>query len=202
MSRKGQVSLEFLFVFTIMIVLLAYSINNVTFREGSASVENLKIQVALEEKNLANAISNTISQVYAQGPGSKATSYIHVNYLKDPQMLEKATGVKSPRVFITYRNGTFITITGTGSAVVLAGPNKNTFWSESMYRKILSSNSSIWSPSGSVNMDSTTAYGLEINPNDLPPTLRIVVEWNPDVPDSWEFNSTAGEIRININPGG
>ncbi|WP_010476988.1 class III signal peptide-containing protein [Thermococcus zilligii] len=202
MGRKGQVSLEFLFVFAIMVLLLAYSINNVTFKEGSTSVENLRIQVALEEKSLANAISNTINQVYAQGPGAKATGYVRVNYLRDPQMLEKATGVKSPKVFITYENGPLITITGTGSTVVLAGPDKNAFWSESMYKKILSSSSSIWSPKGSVKVDSKTAYGLEINPSDLPPTLRIVVEWNPDAPEGWKFNSTTEEIRINIKPGG
>jgi uncharacterized protein (UPF0333 family) len=208
MGRRGQVSLEFLFVFAIMLILLVYSVQNTTFSRGSSSVETLKIQVALESKNVANVISTTISQVYSQGPGAKATSYIHLNYLRDPGMLEKATEVKNPEIFITYGNyggkgnGTYISVVGTGYQIYLTGPNKNTFWSRSLYQKILYDKPNAWSPSSSITVNSTTVYGLKIDPLELPAVLKVVVEWNPDRPDLWVFNSTSGELRININPGG
>ncbi len=207
--RKGQVSLEFMFVFAIIAVLLVYSVNNTTFKQGSASVDTLKVEIALEEKNLANAISNTIDQVYSQGPGSKATSYVHLVYLRNGDYLKKAWRVSDPKIFITYGpydsigNGTYITVlNGTGSTnIFLQGDNKNTFWSRSMYQAVLL-DKLVWSPEGSVNVDSTTIYGLEVGPNDLPSSLRIVVEWNPDNPNNWTYDSSKGELRININPGG
>ena len=61
-TGRAQISLEFLFIFGLLTILLLYSVRNVSFSEGSPSVENLRIQIALEEKGLANAISNTISQ--------------------------------------------------------------------------------------------------------------------------------------------
>jgi len=195
-------------IFGMMLILLLYSVNNITFREGSTSTETLRIQISLEEKNLANAISNTISQVYAQGPGAKSTTYVRLTYLRDPEMLRKGLGVENATLFITYGNyssdgnGTYVTVTGTNVTAVLSGGDKNVFWSRSMYQKILYTNSSIWSPSGSFAFGSTTVYGLEVDPDSLPATLTVVVEWNPDNPDSWLFNSTTGELRININPGG
>lgn len=206
--KRGQVSLEFMLIFGMMLILLLYSVNNITFREGSTSTETLRIQISLEEKNLANAISNTISQVYAQGPGAKSTTYVRLTYLRDPEMLRKGLGVENATLFITYGNyssdgnGTYVTVTGTNVTAVLSGGDKNVFWSRSMYQKILYTNSSIWSPSGSFAFGSTTVYGLEVDPDSLPATLTVVVEWNPDNPDSWLFNSTTGELRININPGG
>lgn len=207
-AKRGQVSLEFMLIFGIMLILLLYSVNNVTFREGSTSTETLRIQVSLEEKNLANAISNTISQVYAQGPGAKSTTYVRLTYLRDAGLLEKALNLESPRIFITYGNysndgnGTYVTVTGTGFNIVLSGGDKNIFWSRAMYQAVLYDNSSIWSPIGDITIGADTIYGLEIDPNDLPVTLKIVVEWNPDNPNSWTFDSTKGELRININPGG
>ncbi len=206
--KRGQVSLEFMLIFGMMLILLLYSVNNITFREGSTSTETLRIQISLEEKNLANAISNTISQVYAQGPGAKSTTYVRLTYLRDPEMLRKGLGVENATLFITYGNyssdgnGTYVTVTGTNVTAVLSGGDKNVFWSRSMYQKILYTNSSIWSPSGGFAFGSTTVYGLEVDPDSLPATLTVVVEWNPDNPDSWLFNSTTGELRININPGG
>ena len=206
--KRGQVSLEFMLIFGMMLILLLYSVNNITFREGSTSTETLRIQISLEEKNLANAISNSISQVYAQGPGAKSTTYVRLTYLRDPEMLRKGLGVENATLFITYGNyssdgnGTYVTVTGTNVTAVLSGGDKNVFWSRSMYQKILYTNSSIWSPSGSFAFGSTTVYGLEVDPDSLPATLTVVVEWNPDNPDSWLFNSTTGELRININPGG
>lgn len=208
--KKGQVSLEFLLVFGVMLVLLLYSVRNVTFNESSPSTETLRIQVSLEEKNLANAISTTISQVYSQGPGAKATSYVKLTYLRDSQMITKALKVVDPKIFITYGNytdegnGTYVTVTGTGAVPVLEGGNKNVFWSRAMYQAVLYSNQSVWSPRGSITLGSTTAYGIEVSPEELPPTLKIVVEWNPGSPEreSWNFDPDKGELRININPGG
>lgn len=213
MGKKGQISLEFLFVFAILLILLAYSVRNTTFQSGSQSVETLKVQVALEEKELANSISGAISQAYSQGPGSKTTVYVKLVYLRKRYYLEKVWNVKDPTIFITYGphfqdgNGTYVTVlNGTGTTnIVLTGGEKNTFWTRSLYQKDLLSNSTAWGgSSASVNLGSgaTTVYGLRIIPADIPPLLKIVVEWNPDVPDTWEFNATEGEIRININPGG
>jgi len=207
-KKRGQVSLEFMLVFGMMLILLLYSVNNITFREGSTSTETLRIQISLEEKNLANAISNTVSQVYAQGPGAKSTTYVRLTYLRDPEMLRKGLNLNNASVFITYGNystegnGTYITVTGTNVTAVLSGGNKNVFWSRAMYQAILYTNSSVWSPSGSVTFGSSTVYGLNLDPATLPATLEIVVEWNPDNPNSWMFNSTTGELHININPGG
>lgn len=213
MGKKGQVSLEFLFVFAILLILLAYSVRNTTFQLGSQSVETLKVQVALEEKELANSISGAISQAYSQGPGSKTTVYVKLVYLRKGYYLEKAWNVNDPLIFITYGshfldgNGTYVTVlNGTGTTnLVLTGGEKNTFWTRSLYQKDLLSNSTVWGGS-SASVDfgtgATTVYGLKIVSTDLPPLLKIVAEWNPDVPDRWEFNATTGEIRININPGG
>ncbi|ASJ05744.1 hypothetical protein A3L01_00180 [Thermococcus barossii] len=208
MKKRGQVSLEFMLIFGMMLILLLYSVNNITFREGSTSTETLRIQISLEEKNLANAISNTISQVYAQGPGAKSTTYVRLTYLRDPEMLRKGLNINNASLFITYGNystegnGTYITVTGTNVTAVLTGGDKNVFWSRGMYQAVLYTNSSVWAPSGSLTFGSSTVYGLSIDPATLPATLEIVVEWNPDNPNSWAFDSTTGELHININPGG
>ena len=215
-SKRGQVTLEFLFIFGLLTVLLLYSINATTFRQGSPSVENLRMQVAVEEKGLANAISNTINQVYAQGPGSKATAYVRLVYLRNGDYLEKAWGVSNPKIFVTYgtlsgassANGTYvIVVNGSGTTnAVLSGGNKNVFLSPSMFQKDFVSNTSVWNPSQSVALNigggSFHYRGLIIGPTSLPSSLRIVVEWNPDNPDSWTYDSAKGELRININPGG
>lgn len=219
MKRRGQISLEFMLVFGILMVLMLYSVNNVTFAPGSTSIENLRIQISLEEKNLANSISNAISQVYAQGPGSKTTAYVRLVYLRNPEYMERTFNVVSPRILITYGpfgnigNGTFVTVVnGTGSTyVTLSGGDKTMFWSRSLYDANLISNSSVWRIDGStsgtqasLNMEGTpaTVYGILLTPgNSLPAEIKIVVEWNPNLPDSWNYNTTSGEIRINISPG-
>jgi len=210
-KRRGQVSLEFMLVLSIMLIMLLYSIKNVSFDESSPSSETLAVQIALEEKNLADAISGTISQVYAQGPGSKATAYARLVYLRNPKYLEKGLNVVSPRIFITYGpylsegNGTYVAVVnGTGtSQLIRSGENKNAFWSRAMYQEDLSVNPSVWSSGVTLTWadDGTTAHGLNLDPSTLPPELRIVVEWNPNRGDSWLYNATAGELRININPG-
>ncbi|WP_456367036.1 class III signal peptide-containing protein [Thermococcus sp.] len=209
--RRGQSSLEFMFVFGIMLILLVYSFNNTTFRQGSPSQGTLSMQIALEEKNLASSISNAIDQAYAQGPGSKSTLRVRLTYLRQPYYLEKGLGVTDPRIFITYgpyndANGTYVTvINGTGvTNAVLSGGGKTVFWAESFYQKDLLGNSSVWGASATLNINGTayTLYGLVLPPKGLPPVLTVVVEWNPDLPDRWLFNQSSGEIRININPGG
>ncbi|BAD85856.1 hypothetical membrane protein, conserved, containing DUF361 domain [Thermococcus kodakarensis KOD1] len=218
--RRGQISLEFIIIFGLFTILLLYSIRNTSFSEGTPSVETLKIQTALEEKNLANTISNTISQVYAQGPGSKATSYVKLVYLRNPSYLERAWSVTDPGIFITYGPygsdyGVYITIinrTGTTNAA-LSGDNKSVFWSRSLYAVNLLGNSTVWNStfgnSTQIKLDgsstSTTVYGLVIPPETLPSYLKIVVEWtpgwNPHQDEMWTYNETAGEIHIYINPG-
>ncbi|NJE62029.1 class III signal peptide-containing protein [Thermococcus sp. 21S7] len=211
---KGQISLEFLLIFGLLTILLLYSIRNTSFSEGSPSVENLRIQIALEEKSLANAISNTISQVYAQGPGSKATTYVALTYLRNPSYLEKGLDVTDPQIFITYGplggrgDGTYVgIINGTGTAILYTeGDDKNVVWSMGIYSRDLSTNTSVWGvPSEAKIVIGGVPFvfkGLSISPDQLNSTLKIVVEWNPDRGDSWFYNTTAKELRININPGG
>jgi len=209
LRRRGQISLEFMLVFSIMLIMLLYSVKNVGFDSSSPSSSTLAIQIALEEKSVANAISNTISQVYAQGPGSKATTYVTLTYLRNPSYLKKGLGIADPQIFITYGpfnglgNGTYMGIISERTAAVYThGTDKNVVWSSGMYQKVLYSNSSVWSPKKAVTMESLTVYGLVISPTHLNSTLKIVVEWNPDKGDSWNYNATVGELRININPGG
>lgn len=224
-GKRGQVSLEFMMVFGIMLILLLYSVRNVTFSEGSPSKENLRIQVNLEEKNLANSISNTLSQVYAQGPGAKSTASVKLTFLRDAKMLSKALGVNDPVIVITYGfnpehildlskkgNGTYVTVLPGNSDYTgtFTGGDKTVFWSESPYQKVLCNVSGTWDPLDGRDIDgvnpcrpgSPKMYGLRIKPTELPPVLKIVVTWDPDKPDSWKFNSTEGTLRININPGG
>ena len=212
-------------VFAIMLILLLYSVQNVTFKEGSASAESMALQINLEEKNLANAISNAISQVYSQGPGAKTTAYVKLTYLRDTKTIEKTLQITDPIVFITYGpnpdylvdptktgNGTYVLIAPNGSTFNASfyGGNKNVFWSGSLYSKQLCNVSSAWPAGSDITITSSTSnpfgsstvYGLLIPPSSLPATMTIVVEWNPAKPDSWYFNSTSGELRININPGG
>ena len=213
MGKKGQISLEFLFIFAILLILLAYSVKNTTFQQGSQSIETLRVQIALEEKELANTISGAISQAYSQGPGSKTTVYVKLVYLRKPYYLEKVWGVADPMIFVTYGqhlndgNGTYVMIlNGTGTTkVILTGGNKNTFWTRALYQRDLLGNSTVWGgSSASVDFGTgvTTVYGLRLDPSTIPQVLKVVVEWNPDLPNSWVFNSTAGELMININPGG
>ncbi len=204
-GRRGQVSLEFMLVFAILVVMLVYSINNISFSNNSASQQTLIIQISLEEKNFANIISNTISQVYAQGPGSKATAYVKLTYLKDAGMLRKAYGLNSPYIFVTYDRGVNITVINSTTPVLnFNGPDKNVFWSPSLYPAVLYNNSNIWDATfgSSILINGTTVYGLRIPPSDLNSTMRVIVEWNPDSGEIWSFNSTVGYLYININPGG
>ena len=220
-ARRGQITLEFLFIFGLLTILMLYSVRNTSFTEGYPSVENLKIQVALEEKSLANAISNTISQVYAQGPGSKATTYVKLTYLRNRAYLQKASGLNDPVVFITYGpsdngNGTYVGLIEKDANTVLyaQGENKNVVWSGGLFNRDLSTETActsggtvvmVWNPSAKVTIDvgvPRVFNGMSIDPGDLNPTIKIVVEWNPEECNAWFYNTTAKELRININPGG
>ena len=200
--KKGQISLEFLFIFVLFMALLTFSIRNITFSSEQSS-DMLRIQVSEEAKLFANTISNGISQVYAQGPGAKTTEYFTFRYLNDEYFLIKAFGMDgTPQILMGYENGTYVAVLDSANLSINLNETdtekKNYFWSQSLYAKDLSGNSSIYSPSGVID----NYAGIYINARDLPSTLKIVVEWNPDRNETWVFNSTSGELRININPGG
>ncbi|NJE05780.1 class III signal peptide-containing protein [Thermococcus sp. M36] len=200
--RRGQISLEFMLVFGILLILMVYSVNNITFQSGSPSTENLRIQVSLEEKALANAISGTVSQVYAQGAGAKATSYVKLTFLRNPQYLSSGLGITGPQIFISYANGTYVTVTGNGYVPIMKGGNKTVFWSRALYSKTLYNDSQVWSPSGSITVNTTTMYGIVIDPTTIPAVLKVVVMWDPASTDSWVYDPNLGELKITINPGG
>jgi uncharacterized protein (UPF0333 family) len=179
-ARRGQVSLEFMLVFGVMLVLMLYSVNSITFQHGSTSTDTLSMQVLLEEKNLANAIAGTIAQVYAQGPGAKSTTYVKVTYLAEPDYLQKTFGTTTVKIGSVSNS----IVVGTGDKLYLGGENKNAVSTEIPYQmksKMLS-----------------FPNGLLLK------SVRIVVEWNPDKEEDWDANVVNGylEIRININPGG
>lgn len=201
--EKAQISLEFALIFGIMLILLAYSINNITFTQNSQAAGALRVQISLEAKNLANSISNTISQVYAQGPGSKATTYVTLRYLNDANYLEKAFNLSgSPQLFITYLNGAYVGIVDSANSILeTSGVSKNAFWAQSLYKADLTLNGT-FVPSGSVICNGTTLNGVLINNLDqMPSNIVIVVEWIPGNGNTWTFNLTNGELRINIDPG-
>jgi len=163
----------------------------------------LRIQVSEEAKLFANTVSNAISQVYAQGPGAKTTEYFTFRYLNDDYFLTKAFDMEgTPKILVGYKSGPYVAILDDADPSIspqeTETEKKNYFWSRSLYAKDLSSDSSIYFPSGSVS-----GYaGVYIEAKALPTTLKIVVEWNPDRNESWIFDSASGELRININPGG
>ncbi|AEC52829.1 hypothetical protein PNA2_1915 [Pyrococcus sp. NA2] len=197
--RKGQVSVEFLFIITIFMIMLLYSINNVTFNRGP-SVDLLATQINIEEKALANAISNTISQVYAQGPGAKATTYISLTYLRDETYIKRAFKFENPIIIIFYRNGTYVALIDEDNATLKTrGSNKNTFWSYSLYARDLLTNYTVFRNNNLlVNLDGVSMQiaCLRLRPSEIPKRLKIVVEWNPDLEDSWIYSS--GELKIVI----
>lgn len=200
--KKGQISLEFLFIFILFLVLLTFSIRNITFSSEN-SADMLRIQVSEEAKLFANTVSNAISQVYAQGPGAKTTEYFTFRYLNDNYFLTKAFDMDgTPQILIGYKNGTYVAILDNANQTINVNETetkkKNYFWSRSLYARDLSNNTSIYYPNNTI----ANHAGIFVNATDLPFTLKIVVEWNPDRNESWIFNSTAQELRINLNVGG
>lgn len=232
--KKGQISLEFLFIFVLFMVLLTFSIRNITFSSEQSS-DMLRIQVSEEAKLFANTISNAVSQVYAQGPGAKATEYFTFKYLGDKYFLQKAFGMDGdPYLVVGYKNGTYLMILELNNTLnftkyetstnVLSGKvskqdesettKKNFFFAPSLYHKDLSNltvygdaivsiqyNGTLYSPS-ILTLNLTPYNGVLLFPEVTPTTLKIVVEWNPDKNESWVFNATSGELKINLNLGG
>ena len=66
-----------MFIFSIILMMLAYSLSNVTFTQESQAVELLRVDASFEARSFANSISNSISQDYAQGSGSKQQPMSH-----------------------------------------------------------------------------------------------------------------------------
>ncbi|KUK18108.1 MAG: Uncharacterized protein XD54_0615 [Thermococcus sibiricus] len=200
--KKGQISLEFIFIFVLFIILLTFSIRNITFSSEHSS-DMLRIQISEEAKLFANTVSNAISQVYAQGPGAKTTEYFTFKYLNDEYFLTRAFDMDgTPQILIGYKNGTYVAILDNVNQTINVNETetkkKNYFWSQSLYARDLSDNSSIYYPNNTI----ANYAGMFVNATDLPSTLKIVVEWNPDRNESWIINSTAQELRINLNVGG
>lgn len=180
LARRGQISLEFMLVFGIMLILMLYSVNNVTFRNGSTATETLGVQILLEGKNLANSIAGSVAQVYSQGPGSKVTTYTSVTYLAEPEYLKKA--FNSTKVNIGLSNDEVRVWVGT--QMITQGADKNTATTSAPY---------------------TPSSVVLSFPQGLPAkNVKIVVEWNPDRAEgmSSKVSNDYLEIDININPGG
>ena len=200
--KKGQISLEFIFIFVLFMILLTFSIRNITFSSEHSS-DMLRIQVSEEAKLFANTVSNAISQVYAQGPGAKTTEYFTFRYLNDNYFLTRAFDMDgTPQILIGYKNGTYVAILDNANQTINVNETKtkkkNYLWSQSLYAGDLSDNTSIYYPNNTI----ANHAGIFVNATDLPSTLKIVVEWNPDRNENWIFNSTAQELRINLNVGG
>ena len=200
LKRRGQISLEFMLVFAIMLIMLLYSVRNVTFSSDSPSNGVLALQIALEEKNIANTIASAIDQVYAQGPGSKVTVYAHFVLLRNSRYISRAFNVSSPEVqilllgtsdslFPSTSGGSVVAVAVVGSGnttPILSGSNRTGVWVKTYFPYSSSSPSS---------------FKVVLNPSSIPDTMRIVVEWNPNVPVSMSYNSTDGTLYINISPG-
>ncbi|AFK22822.1 class III signal peptide-containing protein [Pyrococcus sp. ST04] len=204
--RKGQISLEFMFLFMIFVLMLVYSLKLTSF-SSSPSQDVLAAQIGVEAKGLASSISNAISQVYAQGPGAKVTTYYRLTYLRDPNYIEKAFFINNPIICISYRNGTYVMLlNGTEPiSVNFEGVNKNAFFAMSLYRRDFLTNTTVF-PDQILNVNFGGTFVnlacVKLSPANLPKMLKIVVEWNPEIENIWQYNSTSQEIVININPGG
>ncbi|NJE50084.1 class III signal peptide-containing protein [Thermococcus sp. 9N3] len=199
LRRRGQISLEFMLVFSIMLIMLLYSVKNVGFDSSSPSSGTLAIQIALEEKSVANVIAGAIDQVYAQGPGSKVTVYAHFNLLRNSEYLSKAFNLTSPQVqllFIGTRDRLFpigaensviaVAVAESGSKPTLSGPDRTGVWVQTYFL---------------YNSTTQSKFMVPLNPADVPGTMRIVVEWNPELPVSMAYNATSKTLYINIKPG-
>ncbi|NJE54613.1 class III signal peptide-containing protein [Thermococcus sp. 21S9] len=198
-KRRGQISLEFMLVFSIMLIMLLYSVKNVGFDSNSPSSGTLAIQMALEEKSVANVIAGAIDQVYAQGPGSKVTVYAHFNLLRNSKYITSAFNVTSPQVQLLFlgtndplfpagAENSVVAVAVANSTVgpVLTGSNRTGVWVQTYFL---------------YNATSPTGFVVALNPADVPGTMKVVVEWNPAKPVLMVYNSTSETLYINIKPG-
>ncbi|WP_297548942.1 class III signal peptide-containing protein [Thermococcus sp.] len=200
LKRRGQISLEFMLVFAIMLIMLLYSVRNVTFSSDSPSNGALAVQIALEEKSTANTIAGLIDQVYAQGPGSKATAYVKFALLRNEGYLKRAFNLSNPVVSIMFLGSSHplfppnatnsvvaVAVFNNGSAPLLVGSNRTGVWVPTYFP---------------YNSTVDPGFNVTIAPTLLPSSLKVVVEWNPDLPVGITYNSTSQEVYINIHPGG
>lgn len=76
LDNKGQVSLEYLLIFTIsLILLIAFTMPIAEF----GLEKTLDVSNALDTKAELSKLSNAISQVYGEGQGAKQTIFLTVN---------------------------------------------------------------------------------------------------------------------------
>jgi uncharacterized protein (UPF0333 family) len=196
--RRGQISLEFMLVFAIMLIMLLYSVKNVGFSPESPSARTLTVQMALEEKSVANVIAGAIDQVYAQGPGSKVTVYARFNLLRNSDYISKAFNITSPQVLVMLIGTTdpLFPPGAENSVVAVAVAN-------STYGPILtgSNRTGVWVQTYFLYNSTPTNFTVSFSPSDVPRTLRVIVEWNPASPVSMTYDSASGTLYINIRPG-
>ena len=195
LRRRGQISLEFLFVFTILMIMLLYSAKYVTFR-SSASSQTLAVQTVIEEKSIANVIGGAIDQVYAQGPGSKVTVYAHFSLLRNSEYLKNAFNLTSPVVYIMLigeKSSLFpseamnsvvaVGVANNGSIPVLGGADRTGVWVQTFLK---------------YNSTTTPEIIVPLNPANIPPVVKVVVQWDPNEPVTMVYNSTSSTLEINI----
>ncbi|WP_297509193.1 class III signal peptide-containing protein [Thermococcus sp.] len=195
LRKRGQISLEFLLVFGILLIMLLYSARSMTFNNTS-SREALLMQVAVEEKSTANIIASAIDQVYAQGPGSKVTVYAHFTLLRNGDYLKKAFNLTSPviNIILAGENDPLfpagasnsivaVAVSNQGNEPIISGSNRTGVWVQTFLK---------------YNATSHTRFEVNFTPSTLPPVMKVVVEWNPAQPISLVYNSTSSTLHINI----
>jgi len=199
LKRRGQISLEFMLVFAILMVMLLYSVRYVTFSSDTSS-QALALQVAVEEKSVANVIGGAIDQVYAQGPGSRVTVYARFSLLRSGKHLRNAFGIGDPIVYIMLiGNESSMFPDGAVNSVVAVGVAER-----GSYPVIEGdSRTGVWVPTF-LRYNSTTRPELAVplDPENIPPVIRVVVQWDPEEPVGIEYNETSSTLTINIRVGG
>lgn len=75
-DNKGQISLEYLLIFAVSLIILIVF----TLPLLQLGLENtMDVSQSLNAKSELSKLSNTISQVYAEGQGSKHTVYLNLD---------------------------------------------------------------------------------------------------------------------------
>jgi uncharacterized protein (UPF0333 family) len=195
LRRRGQISLEFLFVFAILMIMLLYSAKYVTFN-SSTSAQTLAVQTVIEEKSVANVIGSAIDQVYAQGPGAKVTVYARFSLLRNTEYLKRAFNLTNPVVYLMLigENSTLfppgamnsviaVGVADNGTVPVLNGADRTGVWVQTFLK---------------YNSTTTPQIVVPLNPSNIPPVIKVVVQWDPAEPVSMVYNSTTSTLEINI----
>jgi len=199
LRRRGQISLEFLFVFAILMVMLLYSARYVSF-SSSTSAQTLALQTVIEEKSVANVIGGAIDQVYAQGPGSKVTVYARFSLLRNPSYLKNAFNLTNPVVYIMLigENSSLfppdasnsvvaVGVANNGSNPVIEGADRTGVWVQTFLK---------------YNSTTRPQIVVPLNPSNIPPVIKVVVQWDPTKPLSMTYNSTSSTLEINLRVNG